>query len=125
MDKKILIIDDDPQLREMYQSALEAEGFEVYVKADGEKALDFIAEEKTKPDLIILDIMIPKIHGLNVLDMVKNDPDMRDTKIIMLSALSDEATKKKAAEYGADKYLVKSEALMSDVVETVKKIIKN
>src|SRR3990167_10462330 len=97
--KKIMIVDDDPALGEMYAQIFSDEGYAVTWVQDGEKALGSIMEEK--PDLLLLDIMMPKIQGLDVLDIIKATPSTEQTKIIVLTALSDEQVIAKARQYGA------------------------
>ncbi len=120
---KVMIIDDDSRILEMYQAALEAQDYDVVIKPDGTNAIDFIKKED--PDLIILDVMIPNITGLDILDMIKASPAISDIRVIILSALSDDATKEKAAKYGASAYLVKSEVTMSEVIVVIKKLLNN
>jgi DNA-binding response OmpR family regulator len=125
MKKRIMIIDDDPQIREIYQVALEMQDYEIIVEPDGKKALDVLVKDKKKPDLVLLDIMMPKIHGLDVLNMIKTNPATANIKVIMLSAISDETAKKKAAEYGAYSYLVKSEFSMAEIIKKVSDAINS
>jgi DNA-binding response OmpR family regulator len=125
MKKRIMIVDDDPQLREMYTAALEMQGYEVVINPDGEKALAALVSDKAKPDLVLLDVMMPRIHGLDVLNTIKADPAIKDIKVIMLSAVSDEAIKQKAEKYGALSYLVKSELSMSEVLERIREAINS
>jgi DNA-binding response OmpR family regulator len=117
----ILVVDDDTSLTGLYEAALSARGYRVIVCNNGEVALEMA--EKEQPDLILLDIMMPAIHGLHVLDILKATPDTEDTKIIMLTALGDEATKEKALETGAADYIVKSESNMADILERVAKAL--
>lgn len=121
MKPTILVVDDDTNLTKLYESALTARGFRVIVANDGEAAL--ASAEKEKPTLIMLDIMMPSIHGLHVLDILKATPETKDSKIIMLTALGDEATKEKALECGAFDYIVKSEVNMAEVLERVQKAL--
>jgi DNA-binding response OmpR family regulator len=117
MKPTILVVDDDTNLTTLYEAALTARGFRVVVASDGEAALQMAESEK--PDLILLDIMMPSIHGLHVLDILKATPETKDSKIIMLTALGDDATKEKALETGAIDYIVKSETNMAEVLERV------
>jgi DNA-binding response OmpR family regulator len=116
-----MIVDDDPSLGDLYQSVFKSEGYDVVWVSDGENALARILEEK--PDLILLDIMMPKIQGLDVLDIVKATPQTENTKIVVMSALSDEEIVNKAKEYGAADFLVKSKVDMETVVKRVKEIL--
>lgn len=121
MKPTILVVDDDKNLTGLYEAALTARGYHVLVTGDGESALALAENEK--PDLILLDIMMPNIHGLHVLDILKATPETADSKIIMLTALSDEATKERALECGAFDYIVKSESNMADIIERVNKAL--
>lgn len=117
-NKKIMIVDDDPALGAMYQQIFTDEGYQVVWVQDGELALAKILEEK--PNLLLLDIMMPKIQGLDVLDIIKATPSTEQTKIIVMTALSDENVLSKAKQYGAVEVLVKSQVEMADVVAKVK-----
>ena len=121
MTPKIMIVDDDNRLLELYESVFKAQGYHVSVFQSGEEALQNIPN--IKPDLVLLDVMMPSIHGLNILDIIKATPEVKDTKIIMLTALSDEQTKEKALEYGAYDYIVKSETSIGDILEKVQKAL--
>jgi DNA-binding response OmpR family regulator len=116
--KKILLVEDDLMLAQVYQSRLEMEGFEVRHVANGEDALT--AAVDFGPDLIVLDAMMPKINGFDVLDILKNTPATTNIRIVMLTALSQEKDQKRAIEMGADDYLVKSQVVIGDVVERIK-----
>src|SRR4051794_28375025 len=118
MKPKILFVEDDQGLAQVYKTRLETEGFEVSHCSDGEKALSQALE--FKPDLILLDIMMPKISGFDVLDILRNTPGTAKTKIVILSALSQPSDQDKAKELGADEYLVKSQVVIADVVAAIK-----
>jgi two-component system, OmpR family, response regulator VicR len=119
--KKIMIVDDDAALGQMYQQIFTDEGYEVVWVQDGEQALAKILEEK--PNLLLLDIMMPKIQGLDVLDIIKATPSTEQTKIMILTALSDENVVAKAKQFGAVDVIVKSEVEMADVVAKVKAVL--
>ena len=114
---KILIAEDDIILAEMYSSRFQLESLEVIVANDGKEALKKIYEEK--PDLIILDIMMPKKSGMAVLEEVREKKGFTSTPIIILTALSNLKMKEKAQELGA-RYIVKSEILLPKLVDAVK-----
>lgn len=116
--KKILLVEDDTNLAAVYKGRLELEGFEVVEVNNGEEALS--SAVKTKPDLILLDAMMPKISGFDVLDILRNTPETTNVRIIMLTALSQDKDKERAQSLGADEYLVKSQVVIGDVVERVK-----
>ena len=118
VEKKILMVEDDEGLAAVYVARLQAEGFNVQRVANGEEAL--AAAISFKPDLILLDVMMPKVSGFDVLDILKNTPETTNIRIIMLTALSQDADKERAQELGADDYLVKSQVVIADVVERIK-----
>lgn len=118
---KIMLVEDDVALRDIYTSRFEAEGYDVAVAADGEQALTVAVKEK--PDLILLDIMMPKISGFDVLDILRNTTETKTTKIIVMSALSQTADIEKGKMLGADEYLVKSQVTLSEVVDMVKEVL--
>lgn len=103
--KKILIADDEPDILEIIQFNLQAEGYEVTTAKNGDEALDMA--KKHHPDLIILDVMMPGKNGIDTCNILRSQPDFRDTLIIFLSALSDETTEVRGLETGADDYLTK------------------
>lgn len=117
-NKKILLVEDDDGLANVYQQRLEAEGFSVKRVPNGEDALAVAVE--FKPDLILLDVMMPKVSGFDVLDILRNTPETANIKVIMLTALSQDTDKQKAEKLGADDYLVKSQVVIADVVERIK-----
>ncbi|MDN5275967.1 MAG: hypothetical protein JWN33_616 [Candidatus Saccharibacteria bacterium] len=117
-NKKILLVEDDDALSAVYKSRLELEGFTVQEVNNGEKALD--AAKTFKPDLILLDAMMPKISGFDVLDILRNTPETAGIRVIMLTALSQPKDKERAETLGVDDYLVKSQVVIGDVVERVK-----
>ena len=118
MAKKILLVEDDIALATVYRTRLELEGFIVKEVHDGEKALSAALEYQ--PDLIVLDVMMPRISGFDVLDILRNTPETAKIKVVMLTALSQDKDKEKAQNLGADDYLVKSQVVISDVVSRVK-----
>ena len=116
--KKILLVEDDMALSAVYRSRLELEGFDVREVHNGEDALS--ATIAYRPDLILLDVMMPKISGFDVLDILRNTPETANVRIIMLTALSQPKDKERAEGLGVDDYLVKSQVVIGDVVSRVK-----
>lgn len=116
--KKILLVEDDQALATVYRSRLELEGFIVEHVANGEEALSRIVQ--LKPDLVVLDAMMPKINGFDVLDIIRQTPETMNTRVIMLTALSQPKDKERAEQLGADDYLVKSQVVIGDVVARIK-----
>ena len=116
--KKILLVEDDEVLASVYRTRLEMEDFEVMEVHDGEQALT--AALRYRPDLMILDAMMPKISGFDVLDILRNTPETMNLQIIMLTALSQESDRERAEKLGVDEYLIKSQVMISDVIEKVR-----
>jgi DNA-binding response OmpR family regulator len=117
-NKKILLVEDDTALASVYRSRLELEGFTVDEVNNGEEALSKAVE--FKPDLILLDAMMPKISGFDVLDILRNTPETSNVRVVMLTALSQAKDKERAQSLGADDYLVKSQVVIGDVVDRIK-----
>ena len=115
---KIMLVEDDNNLREIYEARLLAEGYEIVSAEDGEQALALAVKEK--PDLIISDVMMPKISGFNMLDILRSTPETRNTKVIMMTALSQAEDKARANKLGADRYLVKSQVTLEDVAKVAR-----
>jgi DNA-binding response OmpR family regulator len=116
--KRILLVEDDQGLAKVYVSRLELEGFDVKHVSNGEVALSTALE--FKPDLIVLDAMMPQISGFDVLDILRNTAETMNVRVIMLTALSQAKDKEMAEKLGADDYLVKSQVVIGDVVERIK-----
>jgi CheY-like chemotaxis protein len=118
---KIMLVEDDNNLREIYEARLLAEGYEIVAAKDGEEALAMAVKEK--PDLIISDVMMPKISGFDMLDILRSTPETKDTKIIMMTALSQAEDKTRADKLGADRYLVKSQVTLEDVAKVAHDVL--
>ena len=116
--KKILLVEDDSNLASVYKARLELEGFSVVIVSNGEEALSTTVNEK--PDLILLDAMMPKISGFDVLDILRNTPETSNVRVIMLTALSQDKDKQRAENLGADEYIVKSQVVIGDVIDRIK-----
>lgn len=118
---KIMLVEDDTNLSEIYQARLIAEGYEIVSAHDGEEALALAAKEK--PDLIISDVMMPKISGFEMLDILRNTEGLKETKVIMLTALGQADDKTRAQGLGADRYLVKSQVTLEDIVKAAQELV--
>lgn len=116
--KRILLVEDDDALAAVYLNRLQAEGFEVRRVSNGEEALANALS--FKPDLVMLDVMMPKVSGFDVLDILRNTPETANLKIVMLTALSQDSDKARAEALGVDDYLVKSQVVIADVVDRIK-----
>jgi CheY-like chemotaxis protein len=119
---KIMLVEDDNNLREIYEARLLAEGYEIVAAHDGEEALALAVKEK--PDLIISDVMMPKISGFDMLDILRSTPETKDTKVIMMTALSQAEDKSRADKLGADRYLVKSQVTLEDVAKIAREVLE-
>lgn len=123
--KKILIADDEPDILEIVHYNLKQEGYEVYTAKDGDDAL--AKARQLKPDLIILDIMMPKKTGVEVCSILRTQPAFKDTLIIFLTALSDESSQIKGLDTGADDYVnkpISTKVLVSRVNALFRRIAK-
>jgi CheY-like chemotaxis protein len=120
---KIMLVEDDNNLREIYEARLAAEGYEIVSAQDGEEALALAVKER--PDLIIADIMMPKVSGFDMLDILRSTPETKHCKIIMMTALSQAEDKARAETLGADRYLVKSQVTLEDVVKVASEMLKD
>jgi DNA-binding response OmpR family regulator len=117
-NNRILLVEDDLGLAKAYIMRMKAEGFDVRHCADGEQAMQQALAYH--PDLILLDIMMPKISGFDVLDILRNTKETAYTKIIILTALSQPSDRQRAKELGADEFLVKSQAVITDVMKRIR-----
>lgn len=115
---RVLIVDDDMTLRELYEERMKAEGYTILSASDGEEAIEKATKEK--PDIILLDIMMPKINGIDVMKMLREKDETAKIPIIILTALVQEIDKIKGMMKPYDGYLIKSEIMPKEVVEKVK-----
>ncbi|MBR3257247.1 response regulator [Candidatus Saccharibacteria bacterium] len=118
---KIMVVEDDQSLREIYSIRLTAEGYEIVSAGDGEEALALAVKER--PDLILSDVMMPKISGFDMLDILRQTPETKNIKVIMMTALSSDDQRKRGEGLGADKYLVKSQVGIEDVIAAVHEVL--
>jgi phosphoribosyl 1,2-cyclic phosphodiesterase/CheY-like chemotaxis protein len=119
---KILVIDDDEILRALVSEVLGSHGHQIHAAADGEAGLALAFAER--PDLIFLDLMMPKVHGYWVLEQIRANPDLKSTKVVVTSAKSYETDKRRAISIGADRYLVKPFE-PADLVKIVGELLQN
>jgi len=118
---KILLVEDDKSLREIYGVRLLAEGYDIVSAGDGEEALAMAIKER--PQLIVSDVMMPKISGFDMLDILRSTSETKGIKVIMMTALSSEDQRQRGEQLGADRYLVKSQVGIEDVVRTVHEVL--
>ncbi|HSX42248.1 MAG TPA: response regulator [Candidatus Saccharimonadales bacterium] len=120
--KSILLVDDDLTLREMYAERLKAEGFVVETAKDGEEALQKATD--LRPNIVLLDVMMPKINGLDVLKKMREQDGTKGIPVIVLTALIQDREKMESITRGADDYIVKSETMPGDVIAKVKAVLE-
>ena len=118
---KVMLVEDDDSLREIYSIRLTAEGYTIVTAKDGEEALAVAVRER--PDLIVSDVMMPKISGFDMLDILRSTPETQNIKVIMMTALSSEDQRVRGESLGADRYLVKSQVGIEDVVNVVHDVL--
>ena len=116
-----MLVEDDKSLREIYGVRLLAEGYDIVSAGDGEEALAMAI--KDRPDLIVSDVMMPKISGFDMLDILRSTTETKDIKVIMMTALSSDEQRKRGEQLGADMYLVKSQVGIEDVVKAVHQVL--
>jgi len=118
---KVMVVEDDEALREIYSIRITAEGYEVVTAGDGEEALAVAVEQK--PDLILSDVMMPKISGFDMLDILRNTPETANIHVIMMTALSADDQRSRGERLGCDRYLVKSQVGIEDVVNAIHEVL--
>lgn len=118
---KIMVVEDDASLREIYGIRIAAEGYEVVSAGDGEEALAMAVREK--PDLILADVMMPKISGFDMLDILRSTPETANIKVVMMTALSGDDQRQRGESLGADRYLVKSQVGIEDMVNAIHEVL--
>ena len=118
---KIMVVEDDASLREIYSIRITADGYDVVSAGDGEEALAVAVREK--PDLILSDVMMPKISGFDMLDILRSTPETANIKVIMMTALSSEDQRQRGEHLGADRYFVKSQVGIEDVVNAIHEVL--
>ncbi|MCL5795002.1 MAG: response regulator [Patescibacteria group bacterium] len=119
---KILIVEDDELLREMYKSRFLKEHFEVFTAGDGREGLDLVMTKM--PNIVILDLMLPEKGGIGVLQILKSRIDTKDIPVIILTAYPRQEYRMLAEKYGAKMFLSKAETQPGKLVEIIKEIIK-
>lgn len=118
---RVLIVDDDQTLCDMYAERLQVEGFEVIVAHNGEegaaKAVEYL------PDVILLDLMMPKVNGFNTLEILKSTQETKDIPVLLLTALIQEENKQRGLQAGAEDYIIKSESMPGTVIDKIKEVV--
>lgn len=119
--KKILLVEDDPLLIDIYCNKIRESGFIVTVAEDGEKALQKIKEEK--PDLVVLDIVLPKIDGWEIMSEIRKDKGLDNLKVVILSNLGQKGEIEKGLAMGAQKYLIKAHYTPTEIINQIKEVL--
>jgi DNA-binding response OmpR family regulator len=120
MSKRILIVDDEPNIVISLEFLMMREGHEVHVARDGEAGL--VAVRDHRPDLVVLDVMMPKLDGFAVLESIRSDPELTHTRVLMLTAKGREAEREKGLTLGADAYMPKPFSTR-ELVDKVKELL--
>lgn len=120
--KKILIIEDDKFLRELISQKISKEGYEIAEAVDGEKGIESVKSEK--PDLILLDLILPGIDGFEVLDRIKSDPEAAQIPVIILSNLGQRDDIEKGLKMGATDFLIKAHFTPAEIIEKIKSVTR-
>lgn len=120
--KKILLVEDDPFVSDIYNTKFREEGFEIEVAADGQDCLNKL--EDKKPDLLVLDIVLPKIDGWEILKKIKDNENLKDLKVVILSNISQKEDVEKGLNFGAIEYFIKAHYTPTEICEKIKKILK-
>jgi DNA-binding response OmpR family regulator len=115
---KVLIVEDEEALRKVLQEKMQSSGFDTFAAKDGDEGWE-MAKSKN-PDIILLDLVLPKRSGFDVLGMLKQDPELKDIPVFVLSNLAEDESLKKALQMGAEDYFVKAQHPMNEIVEKVK-----
>lgn len=125
MSHVLFIAEDDPLMSRMYERAFRLGGYELKMTFDGQEAINTLKEMDTKPMLVLLDVMMPKMSGFDVLRAMKSDEKLKDIPVILLTNLAGQEDAAKGLDLGAVSYLVKSQYSPKQVVEKVEEVIKS
>jgi len=120
---KVLIIEDDSYISDMYKIKFESENFETVVASNGIEGIKFL--EKATPDVILLDVVMPKIDGFSVLKEIKKNPKLDKIPVVLLTNLSQKENVERGFELGASSYIIKAHFTPSEVVEKIKEVLRN
>ena len=119
---KILVVEDDQFLDKSYKIALEQNGLDVDIAGDGEAALAYL--QKTTPDLIVLDLLIPKLLGLDVLEKIRENETLKSIPVIILTNLDDSESKERAQALGVQEYIIKTDVNLDTLVPLIIKYLQ-
>jgi DNA-binding response OmpR family regulator len=122
--KKVLVVEDDSLMSRMYERVFSLSGFEIEMALDGEEGISKLKAASQKPDIILLDVMMPKMNGFDALKIIKADADTKEIPVIILTNLSGKEEAEKSLKLGAESYLVKSEHDPKEIVAIVNETLK-
>lgn len=122
LKKKILVVEDDPMISSMYKTKFEADGFEVFIAGNGVIGLELARKEK--PDIIMLDVILPQLDGFSVLEEIKKDETVKNIPVVMLTNLGTEEDRVKGEKLGALAYLVKASLTPGQISAKIKQVLK-
>jgi len=117
----VLVVEDSPVAREVVMKILQREGYDVVGACNGVEAMDFLHSDADTPDLVLLDVMMPEMDGITMLQELRDEPQYKELPVILLTALSDEGRMKRARELGVSEYLVKTRFSYDELVDQVGK----
>lgn len=120
---KVLIVEDDPLMSRMYQKTFSFAGYSIVMAVDGEEGV--LKASTESPDIILLDIMMPKMNGIQALEKLKADPKTKNIPVVMLTNMAESKTAEESLTKGAAKYVIKSEYDPGQVVAMVEQLLKN
>lgn len=119
---KVLLVEDDPMIIDMYKLRLEEEGYEAIITDKGSQALELAKSEK--PDIVLLDIILPEVDGFSVLSSLKSETATKKIPVIIMTNLGQESDQEKGQQLGAEEYFVKAQHTPADVINVIKKYLK-
>ena len=122
MIKKILVVEDEKILRDMYVEKLTKGGFKVFSTGDSQEAVELVKKEK--PDLVLLDILLPKENGISLLGKMRKSPELKNTQVVAFSNYDDPQTRKEAKKLGVIGYLIKTNFTPKEIVEKIREYLK-
>lgn len=119
--RKVLLVEDELPFRQIYRDALQMHGYEVVEAEDGEEALELINENR--PDVVLLDLVLPKLSGFDVLTALKQSPELKDMPVVVYSVLNDKASIDRAMQLGASDFTIKGETPAVEVLEKIQAVL--
>jgi CheY-like chemotaxis protein len=122
---KILYVEDDPLMERAFERIFRSKGYDIEIASSAGEALKRLREGKSVPHLILLDVMLPDVHGVKLLEDIKQDENLKNIPVIMLSNVQQPDIQKKCLELGAKAYFIKSEHDPDEILQEVKKVLEH